>query len=125
MELPAAQEMEVEVGHGLAGRLLAIDDEPVTVGYAKIFRQLPSHQVQMAEEIAILFTDVRVGSYHLAGNDEHMHRRLRIDIPKRDAPVILVNNSRRDFPLDNLQEYIVLHHGRFHWKIGSAHVGPE
>src|SRR6516225_1207390 len=67
--------------------------------------------MKMAEEIAIFFADVRVGSYHLARNDKHMHRSLRVYVTKRDAPIIFVYDGRRDSSLDNLQKYVVFHHG--------------
>ena len=46
--------MQVQVRHGLAGTLLAIDNDAVAVADAELLGQLGRDEMQMAEQLTIL-----------------------------------------------------------------------
>jgi hypothetical protein len=98
--------------HRLPAAILAIDDEPIAIVQLELFGQLGSNQVQMSKEIAIRIGDIGVRRNHLAGDDEHVHRRLRVDIVKGDAKVVLISNLGRDLLFRDLQKDVVLEHDR-------------
>ena len=92
-EGPAAEQVQVQVRHRLAGPLLAVEDQPIAVRQAQLLRQLRRDQVQMAEQLAVLRLDVRVGRDDLARDDEDVDRRLRVDVVEGDAVVVLVDDA--------------------------------
>jgi len=103
--------MQVQMRHRLASALLAVDNEPVAVANSQLHGQLGRDDVQMAEEIPIFRFDVGMSRNDLAGDNQHMDRRLRVDIAKGQAAVVLIDDVRWDLLVDDLLEDIVLQHG--------------
>src|SRR5438094_746482 len=95
--------MHVQVRYGLAGSVLAVDDQPITVLYAQLFRQLGRDDVEIAEQRDIPFGHVSVGGDHLGSrNNQDVHRRLGIDVAESQATVIFVDDVGGDLPVDDL-----------------------
>ena len=111
VEVPAAEQVQVQVWHRLAGARLAIDNEAITVGDAEFLRQLGRDEMQVAQQFPVFRFDILMRPDDLARDDQHVHRRLRIDVAKRQAAVILMDNVRGDLAIDDLLKQIVLHHG--------------
>jgi hypothetical protein len=109
-EIAAAEQVQVQVRHGLTGTLLAIDYQPIPVADAKFLCQLGGHHVQMTEQLTVFRLDVGVGGNDLARDDEHVYGRLRIDVVEGDAVFVLVDDAGGDFLFDNLQENVVAEH---------------
>jgi len=95
----------------LSSQFLAIDDEPIPVLNVQFLGEFSGHDMQMAQERDVFFFEIGVSRDHLPGDDEHMGRRLGIDVSKSQALIILINDVRRDFLVYNLQEKVVLKHG--------------
>src|SRR5262249_37174349 len=66
----------------------------------------------MADQLAVLLRQLIVRRNHLFRNDDDVNRGLRVDVVKGQAALVLVNDLRRDFSLDDLQKDVVGHHGR-------------
>src|SRR5207248_776880 len=96
MKIAAAQEVQVQMGYGLAGALLTIDHQAIPLGDAELLRQLGGDKVKVAEQLAVLGLDIGVRGDDLTRDDQDVHRRLGIDIPKRQAAVVFVDDGGRD-----------------------------
>src|SRR4051794_38454723 len=48
---------------------------------------------------------------HLARNQQHMHRGLRVNVAEGQAMLVLIDDLRRYFLFDDLEEQVVGHHG--------------
>lgn len=101
----------MQMRHGLTGALLAIDDQAVAVADAEFVCQASCHEMEMPQEFLVFLPDVGMRAKDLARNDQHVHRRLGVNVAKCQAEVVLVNNGRRDLAVENLLKDIVLHHG--------------
>ena len=95
----------------LSSQLLAIDDEPIPVLNAQFLGEFGGDDMQMAEERDVLFFEIGVSWDHLPGDDEHMSRRLGIDVSKSQALIVFINDVRRNFLVYNLRKKVVLKHG--------------
>src|SRR5207244_1003049 len=91
-EVAAAQEVHVQVGHGLAGALQAVNHHPVAVGQSKIPRQPGGDDVQMADERLVRLGQVGVGRNLLSRDDEYVGRGLRVDVAEGHALFVFVND---------------------------------
>src|SRR5262249_13228809 len=107
----AAEQMQVEVWHRLPRLLQAVQHQAIAVAQAQLRRQLRRHQVQVAQQRLVLFLHVGVGRNHLLRDDQDVDRRLRIDIAKRQALIVLVDDVGGDLSLDDLEKEVVGHHG--------------
>src|SRR5262249_17770359 len=107
----AAQEMQMQVRHSLAGLLLAVQNEAIAVLQAKLHRQLRRDEMEMTDQVAVGVGQIRVRRNHLARNDQNVHRRLRVDVVKRQAAVIFVDDLGRNLAVDDLLKDVVLRHG--------------
>ena len=105
-----AEQMQVQVGHALARSLTDVGHEPVAaLCHAQrmcdaFCRGKHGHQgapVRFGQRVRTLNVPL--------GNHEHMHRRLRIDIIKRQHLVILVCLLRWDAPIRDLTEQTIFH----------------
>ena len=79
----------MQVGHRLTGIVPVVDHEPVArFRNTEAPAQIPSHRKEVSNERCIGIFYALDRHYRLARNDEDMNRRLRIDVPKRDAVVV-------------------------------------
>src|SRR5262249_362400 len=111
LEIPAAEQVKVQVRHGLAGTFLAVQNETVAIIQAELLGQLGRDNVQVAEQLGVGLGDLVVRGDDLARDDEHVGRRLCIDVAEGEAAVVLVNDLGRDLLVDDLLEKVILHHG--------------
>src|SRR5258708_3565795 len=95
--------------HGLAAVAAVVDHDAITgFGDAEFPGQSGGGQQQVAEGGLVgggRFTDA---GNELLRDDEHMHRRLRIDVVDGEAELVLVRELRRNLAVDDLLE------NRFH-----------
>jgi hypothetical protein len=111
-KIPAAEQVQVQMGDRLAGALLAINHESVTIGQSQLPRQLGRDQVQVTDQVAILRLKIGVGRNHFPWNEQYVDRRLRIDVMKGDALLVFVDQLGGNLLIGDLQEEIVRHHGQ-------------
>lgn len=94
--------MHVQMIDGLAGLDALIDDQPITAGQPFLFGNLACG----VEEVLMVASSGHVGDARnlRSRHDEDMNRRLRIDIPKRNTVLVLVDDVRRNLTGDDLGE---------------------
>src|SRR6185437_4212067 len=101
----AAQNVGVEMVDGLAGIGTGIDDHPI----APVQPFLPGYVSRQCENLAQSGRIGRMGQRDdvLPGNYQHVYRRLRIQVPKRDRHVVLGDQRGGNLAADNLAENTV------------------
>lgn len=102
--MPSTEQMEVDVFYCLASILTSVDHRAIAFRKPLAARDLGCGPMQVPDQIAVLFPDLRDGGDVLSGNYEDVNRSLRVDIRKGVAMVVLVNGLRGDAPVDNLAE---------------------
>lgn len=112
MKGPTTHKVHVQMGNGLSSLVLAIDNQAVTVCQAKFPCQLYSYEIHVPNKRSVLGGQGVVGRNYFFWDDQHMDRGLWMDIMKREAMRIVVDDSGRDFSLDDLRENVVGKHGR-------------
>ena len=104
VELAAGEEVNVEMGDGLAGIGSVVDHEAEAFGEIELFRDDAGREDQVAE------CDLIVGSRGLDArddffrNDQQVDRRLRLDVVDDDAVFVLVLDLGGDFAIDDFLE---------------------
>src|SRR4029079_13582809 len=66
--------------------------------------------MHLAEQHLVGVGDVEMRTNDFLWNDEDVRRRLRRDILESQTIVVLINDRRRDFPIDDLLEDVLGHH---------------
>jgi len=92
----------MQVFYGLARIRTLIDHEPVTVCEPLLLGDL-SRRVEDVLVISGFRHSSQTGDFS-PRDDQHVHGRLRIDVTKRKHVLILINDLRRYFPIENLRE---------------------
>ena len=100
--------MQVQVEDRLSRRCIAIHRHAVTVvGYTIVFRDLLRRQKQFANDRVIAIFKIVDRRNVLTRNNQHMRRRLRIDVAKSDRIVRLEYDIRRYFSVQNFAKQTV------------------
>lgn len=94
----------MDVFDGLAAVVSGVDHGAITLGEALGSGDFSGGPMQMAEKLVMFLFGLGNGGDVLAGNDEDMHRRLRLHIGKGIALIVLVDGSGRDGSIDDLAE---------------------
>ena len=76
-----------------------------TFGEARFGGDPLDSQQEMSRQILVLTVQIRDGTYFLFRNHQQVDRRLGSNIMKRQAAVILLDNLRRNFTINDLLEY--------------------
>src|SRR3954467_5733201 len=98
--------MQVDVKNGLAGIGVRIDHSAIPALRQSFgLRELCGHQMHLADDVGVL----RLVQRHdvLPRNDQNMNGRLRVDIPERDAMLVLRDDVCRNLFLQNAAEETV------------------
>jgi hypothetical protein len=90
----AAQQVYVEMIHGLAAVRAGVDDHPIALGEALGAGNLGDGPEQVAEESAVTLFALGQRDDVLAGSDQHMYRRLRMKVREGVALIVLVDGGR-------------------------------
>jgi hypothetical protein len=101
----AAEEVDVDVVHGLAAVFSGVDDSAIALRESLDARDLGSGPMQVAEQRVVLLLCVRNGGDVLSRDDKDVHRRLRLDVGEGVAVLILVDGFGGNTPVDDLAEY--------------------
>jgi len=98
----------MQVEHGLARLAIAVEDRSISaLAESLVGRQLSGASQHPADQRVIVPTEIVGGRDVLSGNDEQVHRRLRIDVAERDEIVVFVHNRRRNLAGDDAAEQAV------------------
>lgn len=87
---------------GLAGFFTIIDYEPEIISMSFFPGDTSGNQQQMAEQVFISFFGVGHPGYCLPGDDQDMHRSLRVDITESDALIIFMYDIGRNIAVEYL-----------------------
>src|SRR5947209_313900 len=64
----------------------------------------------MTQNRNVLVFQIGMGRNHFPRNDEHMSRRLGLDISKGQALIVFINDIRGDLSVDDFEKKVVLIH---------------
>jgi hypothetical protein len=102
--------VHVHVHHILAAIAIAINQGAIAAfGYAQIFGDLFRRQKKLTHEGSIIGYQIVEGKDMALGDDHNMHRRLRLNIPKRQHFGIIVNDVGWNFSRHDLAKNAVGH----------------
>ncbi len=87
--------------HRLPPVRTAVDHNPVTVCQAEFDRQVLRRHEQMPEQHSIAIGGVGKRRDLDLRNHEHVRRRLGIHVAERQAAIVLMNDARRNFLVDD------------------------
>src|ERR1051326_2748642 len=102
--------MEVQMRHGLTGALTAVDHQSVAILDAELRDQLDRDQMKVSDQLLILWLQIIVRRNDFPWHNEHVNRRLRIDVLERNAMLVLMDDGGGDFLVDDLEEDVVAEH---------------
>jgi hypothetical protein len=102
--------MKVEMPDRLPSIIATIDNCTVPVAQAFLLGQLSRHDKQVPDELFVLRIQIVERRNRLMGHDENVRRGFRIDVPKGDALIILVQNVGVDLSVDDFLENGFLGH---------------
>jgi hypothetical protein len=110
--LPATQKVQVKVIHRLPSRNIAVEQQPITrLRNPKVGRDFSRSEDQRRKYSRVGICYVVHGGHVLFWNNEHVRRRLRIDVVERKDFGILENDIARQLSRNDLAEETV----RLHW----------
>src|SRR5262249_18698259 len=96
--------------HALPGSRVGIEERAVPdVGEAAFFGDERGPADEFADDLIVFSADVVERWNMTLRHDEHMRRRLRVDVVEREHAVVLVDDARRYFSLDDFAEQAVGH----------------
>lgn len=101
----AAEQVDVDVVHGLATIGSGIDDGAVSVSESFGARNLCRGPLKVAQQFLLFFLSMSDGRDMFSRNDEDVHGRLRLYVCKGVAMIILVDGFGGNASIDNLAEY--------------------
>ena len=93
--------MHVQMINRLAPISTAIQDRAKTIGEVQFNRQFSRDEQQVTQQGLIFHSRMRQGRDWLARNDQHVCGSLGIDIPKRQALRIFVNDVCGDLAIND------------------------
>ena len=97
MERAAAQQVEVEMRNGLAGVAAAVDDDAIaTLEHTQFGRDLTRRDEHFAQQLRIFRNGLTQAGNYAFRHDQHMHRRLRIHVAKREKAVMVEDDLSRN-----------------------------
>ncbi len=94
----------MEVGDGFAGVGTVIDDEAKPMGEVEFLRDGAGDEEEVTEDRLVRrrgFADAR---YHLFGHNQKVHGRLRLNVVKHHAVLVLVFDAGGNFAGDDFFE---------------------
>lgn len=97
--------MVMQVRHRLEGVSAAVHHDAVTTPVESFLRRHPpDHHLQVAQQACVAFGYLRQGGNVPPRDDQHVHRSLRLDIPKRQHLLVLVDELGGHLPGRNAAE---------------------
>jgi len=98
------------VEDGLPGLRIAVEHRPVAAIRVSILaREGRGTAHHLADELIVVRGQIVEGGDVPARHDEDVHRRLRIDVPERDHPLVGMDDVCRDVPSRDPAEQAVCH----------------
>ena len=101
VHLPLGEQVDVKVGHGLAGVGAVVHDQAEALGEIQFLRHHARHEEQVAEDGVVSRGGEADAGNELFGYDEQMDRSLRLDVVEYDTVFVLVLDLGGDFAVDD------------------------
>ena len=98
----------MDVENALAGALAAVEHEAVAVGDGYVGCDRAGGGEYRAQVVVMQRAEVVGGRDVILGDDQHVMRRLRIDIPESEDQVILEDDIGRDLAPDYLAKKAIV-----------------
>lgn len=102
--MASAEQMEVEMIHGLAAVFAGVDDDAIAFAKALVAGDCGGCREEVAEQIAIRGAGIVERGKVFAGNDENVDGRLRVEIGEGVTELVLVDGGGRDGTIGDLAE---------------------
>ena len=99
-----AQNVHVQVRDAFAGVGSVIDHDTVPAGKLELFGNIARSEQQFAKECAIAVRRIGQTQNDPLWHNQNVHRRLRVDIMKRNRLIIFPDDIRRDLSRDDFFE---------------------
>ena len=101
-ERASAEQVDVEMIHGLAAVLAGVDHHAVALGQALLAGDLGGGPQQVAEQRAVALIGIGQRGDVFARRHQHMHRRLRVNVREGVAELVLVDRRGGDASVNDL-----------------------
>ena len=89
--MPPAQQMQVQVQHGLSSTASVIEHRAVAGEQVAFRGQLRRHQLQFPQQRLVTMLRIVQRAKMSSRTNQNMRRRLRIDVLERENIVILID----------------------------------
>ena len=103
----------MQVKHTLPHTGAVVYDQPERIADALLRRYLAGSYHQVAQQGLLLITGIDQPGNRLFRDHQDMHGGLGVDVPERQAQIILVNDIRRNFPPDDFRKNCLCHGGYY------------
>jgi len=107
MHLPSSQQMEVKVIDGLSAVRAGVDHHAKTVVEVLLVCNFAHCEQELSEQLRFGGGGLSERSEVSFGDDQDMHRRLRMDVGKREHVFVFVEARNRDHTAGDLTEEAV------------------
>jgi len=102
--VPAAEQVQMQVIHRLPTIITGVHNDPVAFAQLLIARNLASRSHQRSHQSHICSNCTCRRSNVPLRNDQHVCRRLRIDVGKTNAKFVFIDAACRNIPVDDPAE---------------------
>jgi hypothetical protein len=100
----AAEQMKMEMIHGLASVFAGVDDNAIAFAESFLAGNFSGRLEKMAEEFPVLCTRVVKRGKVFAGDDENVDRRLRMNVGECVTHLVLVDGGRGNRSIGDFAE---------------------
>ena len=114
----------MQMEHTLTGGRAIIDYQTEGIGDAKLFRHAVGSEQEVPQQCLVRCCRIGKARYFLLWNDEHVRRRLGIDVTESETQIILVDDIGRHLAPDDFAENST-HHPSFQKRKRLVTEGPE
>jgi hypothetical protein len=108
--MPPTQQMQMQMIHRLAAVRTRVDHHTIASGESRRTRNLRCRCEQMSQQGSVLPLRMGLRGNVLPGDNQKMHRRLRVDIREAQALLILIQALRRNLTRNNLAKQTISAH---------------
>ena len=97
MQIPPAQQVHVQMKHGLSGAGSHVEHSPIAVFNAALARDFRRYQMAPPDDPGMLSRRFLQAANMLLGDHQHMGRGLRVDVLERKCVLVFERLSWLEF----------------------------
>ena len=102
--MPSTQQVDMQMMNRLAAIVAAVDHSAKALRESFAACNLSSNPLEMAKQDAVFRRGMRERDDVASRDNQHMHRRLRVDVREGDCLLVLVEKFRGKRAVDDLAE---------------------